>query len=115
MHVALPLTYTFKYYTVVAPVIVRRSVESDFGIDVSAPTGATIALRCATQPTLSNVELKIFKAFTKGLHASVQVTNGVLTINGISNENKGTYCCQASHPHGYVYDRVCSNIIIKGL
>ena len=93
--------------------IVRRSVEIDFGIDVSAPTGATIALRCATLLTPSNAELKLFKAFTKHLHTSVQVTNGVLTINGLSNENKGTYCCQASNPHGI--NRACSNVTIKGL
>ena len=89
--------FIFVYFTV--PKLVSKTVTADFGIPVTAPKGSIVTLKCATNDS-PNEEFELSRKFGGTIHPSVQVGDKELTINGLSKDNRGTYCCKVSNDNG---------------
>ena len=94
------------------PKVVTKTVTADFGIPVIAPQGSFVTLKCTTNDS-PNEEFELFQNFGETIHYSVQVEDKELTINGLSEESEGTYCCKVSNDNGK--SKACSKVAIHKL
>ena len=97
------------YYFFTVPQLVTKTVTADFGISVTAPKGSIVILKCITND-LFNEEVEMFRKFGGTVRRTVYGENKELIINGLSKENRGTYCCKVSNDKGKA--KACSKVAI---
>jgi hypothetical protein len=98
-----------SYIGTCVPQLVTKTVTADFGISVTAPKGSIVILKCITND-LFNEEVEMFRKFGGTVRRTVYGENKELIINGLSKENRGTYCCKVSNDKGKA--KACSKVAI---